>query len=107
MRRLIRKTAAVTAAAVLAASALSACGGGGVSFEGGKREPLTNEEAQAEISALLKQVAVNEVENPQLDIYAAEVSEADSGKPRLPHKPDIGADAFDGPVVRVIVGPNP
>ena len=78
MRRLIRKTAAVTAAAVLAASALSACGGGGVSFEGGKREPLTNEEAQAEISALLKQVTVNEVENPQLDIYAEEVSEADA-----------------------------
>ena len=70
-----RSLALIISAALL--TGLSAGCGGGVRAERNAGS-LSYEDAEAEITSMLKKVRVSEVSNPVLDIYSDEVSEADA-----------------------------
>lgn len=61
-------------AIVIASMLLAGCESSG-SVVSPKREAMSVDEAQEEIDSLLKKVEVNEVAEPQLDIYSDEISE--------------------------------
>ncbi len=58
------------------AALLGGCGNGSVRTERNE-ETLSYEDAEAEINSMMKKIQVTEVENPTLDIYSDEMSEAD------------------------------
>ena len=61
-------------AIVIASMLLAECESSG-SVVSPKREAMSVDEAQEEIDSLLKKVEVNEVAEPQIDIYSDEISE--------------------------------
>lgn len=67
-------------AVVLAASMmlLSGCGGDVITKNSGRENALSYDDAKTELSSLLKKVDVSTVENPILDIYSEETTEADA-----------------------------
>lgn len=72
--RWITRPVALLFAALFLVSGLSSCG----SFYTSTDTELTYEEAEEELSSLLSKVSVDTVEDPTLDIYTDEVSEADT-----------------------------
>ncbi|MBR6315630.1 MAG: VWA domain-containing protein [Lachnospiraceae bacterium] len=72
-----KKIMAGVLSASLAVTMLAGCGG--VRTENDDRaDALSYDDAQAEMNTLLKKVSVSTVEDPILDIYSEEVSEADA-----------------------------
>ena len=67
-------------ALALAASMMlvSGCGGDVITKNAGRENALSPEDARTELESLLKKVDVSTVENPILDIYSEETTEADA-----------------------------
>ena len=62
-------------AIVIASMLLAGCESSGSVVVSPKKEAMSVDEAQEEIDSLLKKVEVNEVAEPQIDIYSDEISE--------------------------------
>lgn len=68
-----KRILAIMLSAALSASSLAGCGASGVYTEGAPR--LSEDEAKAELSSLLKKVNVRQVADPVMDIYTDDLSE--------------------------------
>ena len=75
--RFAKKCASIGLAVVMVCS-LAGCGGGTRTENEDRKDALSYEDAQAELSSLMKKVAVTTEQNPTLDIDADEISEADA-----------------------------
>lgn len=72
-----RKVLSAFMAAAAVAALLGGCGGGSVRTERNEGT-LSYEDAEAEIASMMKKIQVSQEENPVLDIYSDEISEADA-----------------------------
>ncbi len=70
-----RFTAVVLSVAMLL---LTACGGDVITKNTGRENALSADDAKTELESLLKKVDVSTVENPTMDIYAEQPTEADA-----------------------------
>lgn len=69
---------AIMAAVILVAVGLVGCGSSSIEYDDARVDKLSKEDAITEMEALLKRVDVSTVQNPTLDIYSDEISEADA-----------------------------